>query len=136
MTNSQKERIVSMRGEGAGYKAIAAKLSLSVDTVKSFCRRHGLDGAAVRITDDACRQCGKPLERKTDQKKFCSDKCRSAWWSSHTNLYQQKEENKRVCAHCGRVFYSFQSKRRKFCGHPCFISSYFGGGEHHDAGAV
>jgi endogenous inhibitor of DNA gyrase (YacG/DUF329 family) len=127
MTSIDKESIRRMRAEELGYKAIASKLLLSVDSVKSFCRRERLDSVTTKTTDDTCRQCGKPLERKPGavQKKFCSDRCRSAWWSGHACLYKHKEENKKVCAHCGRAFYSFQSKQRKYCGHACYVSYRF-----------
>ena len=138
MTDIEKEKIRYLRGEGLGYKAIASRLTLSVDAVKGFCRRCGLDGNAAQSTPIICRQCGKPLAHKSGsgQKKFCSAPCRSAWWSAHAYLYKHKEENKRVCAYCGRAFHSFQSKERKYCGHACYIKARFGEVSVHDAGAV
>ena len=118
MNAIDKEKIQRLCAEGLGYKAIASRLSLSVDTVKSFCKCIGLDGAVVPNKDGVCQQCGKTLERKTgsDRTKFCSDQCRSTWWGGHTNLYKQKAENRQICAHCGREFYSFHSKRCKYVG--------------------
>ena len=40
MTNVQKDQILSLRAEGDGCITIAQKLGLSVNTVKTFCRRH------------------------------------------------------------------------------------------------
>ena len=138
MTTMDKEKVQRLRGEGLGYKAIASKLSLSVDTVKSFCRRAGLDGVVLHTTGDVCCQCGKPLEQKirSGAKRFCSSQCRSAWWNSHDYLHKQKDENKRTCAHCGCDFFSFQSKQRKFCTHSCYVKSRFGEVRVHDAGTV
>ena len=138
MTVIQKEKVRYLRGEGLGYKAIASRLALSVDAVKGFCRRSGLDCKAAQSAPTTCRQCGKPLAHKSGsgQKKFCSAPCRSAWWSGHAYLYNHKEENKRACAHCGRVFYSFHSKERKYCGHSCYIRARFGEVNAHEAGAV
>ena len=42
MTDAQKENIRYLRGEGLGYRAIAARLGISENTVKSFCRRNNL----------------------------------------------------------------------------------------------
>ena len=46
MTEEQKTRIASLRGEGYGYVRIARTLGLSENTVKSFCRRKNLGGRA------------------------------------------------------------------------------------------
>ncbi len=40
MTEQQKKQIIVLRKQFFGYKAIAKKLNLSVNTVKSFCRRN------------------------------------------------------------------------------------------------
>jgi len=138
MTVIEKEKVRYLRGEGLGYKAIASRLTLSVDAVKGFCRRYGLDGKAAQSIPITCRQCGKPLAHKSGagQKKFCSAPCRSAWWSGHAYLYKHKEKNKRACAHCGCAFYSFQSKERKYCGHSCYIKARFGEVNACDAGTV
>ena len=128
MTAIEKEKIRYLRGEGLGYKVIASRLELTVDAVKSFCKRNGLNGVAAESADNTCRQCGAALDKSgARQKKFCSDQCRSAWWSSHAYLYNHKDENERTCIHCGDAFNSFQSKERKYCGRPCYIAARFGG---------
>lgn len=49
MTDEQKQQIIALRRAGAGYGRIAMQLQISINTVKSFCRRHSLvtriDGA-------------------------------------------------------------------------------------------
>ena len=42
MTQIQRERILELQDAGLGYKKIAAELGISVNTVKSFCRRQRL----------------------------------------------------------------------------------------------
>lgn len=129
MTTIEKEKIKYLRGEGLGYKAIASRLELSENTVKGFCKRNKLGGVAAENKTNSCRQCGAVLEHTPGRrlKKFCSDRCRSAWWSTRAYLYKHKEENSRACAFCGRVFHSFQSKERKYCGRPCYMTARFGG---------
>ena len=126
MTTIEKEKIRYLRGEGLGYKAIASKLQLSVDAVKGFCRRNGLDGVAADNVATACRQCGVALDGM--RKRFCSQKCGRTWWRGRTHLYHCKEKSKRACDYCGRVFYSFPSRKQKYCGHPCYVAARFGGG--------
>ena len=55
MTEEQKNTITAMRHDQFSYAAIANKLSLSVNTVKAFCRRNDLDSGHLtnskRISD-------------------------------------------------------------------------------------
>ena len=44
MTNEQRERITALRHQGQGYATIANAVGLSKDSVKAFCRNHGLAG--------------------------------------------------------------------------------------------
>ena len=43
MTNGEKVQIVQMRKRGLGYAEIAQRLGMSVNTVKSYCRRSGVN---------------------------------------------------------------------------------------------
>ena len=64
MTDEQKQQIIRLRKEGFGYTAVANKVGISKDTVKSFCRRNGLAGEMAAAQGDSvpgCRECGKPL---------------------------------------------------------------------------
>ena len=45
MTANQKRRITLMRQNHVGYAAIANELKLPLSTVKSFCRRNGLQAS-------------------------------------------------------------------------------------------
>jgi ribosomal protein S27AE len=126
----EKEKIRYWRGEGLGYKALAAKTGLTEAAVKGFCRREGLSGEPV--PDTVCRQCAKPLEGASPitpapRKKFCGDACRMAWWSAHPYLRDSRPANRRACAHCGAEFFSAPGKNRKYCGHPCYVAARFGG---------
>ena len=91
MTEEQKAGIQKLRTDGYGYTKIAGMLGLSENTVKSFCRRKGLNGirakkVAVLIGQGkhfrrGCRvEVVQNLGRK--EKKFCSDKCRNQRWNS------------------------------------------------------
>jgi hypothetical protein len=128
MTATEKDQIRLLRGGGLGYKAIAAKLELSLASVKSFCQRNGLAASGDESVGDACLQCGKPLGERlpgAENKKFCSTVCRITWWNRHTHLREPKEKDRRVCVYCGCVFYS--RKPRKYCGTACYTRDRFGG---------
>lgn len=138
MTNIEKEKIRYLRCEGLGYKAIASRLSISENTVKSFCKRNGLSGVAGKGQDSVCRHCGKSLDKKPgyENKKFCSGACRSAWWNNHPYLINRESVSRRACAHCGKLFESYKSKNRKYCGHACYIKARFGEEGGYDTGAI
>ncbi|WP_460001212.1 helix-turn-helix domain-containing protein [Paradesulfitobacterium aromaticivorans] len=129
MTYQQKETIKQMRSEGFSYSKIADKLGISENTVKSFCRRNNLGGIGVcnASQDDGirCCQCGMPLTYTVGvkQKRFCSDRCRMAWWNTHPEAVRRKAFYPFTCAHCGTAFESYGNKRRKYCSRACYGKS-------------
>lgn len=44
MTDLEQRKIIVLRSEGKSYNAIAGEMNLSVNTVKTFCRRNRLGG--------------------------------------------------------------------------------------------
>ena len=47
MTEEQKSEIMLLRRQGVGYKRIAAIMEISVETVKSYCRRNPEEDATT-----------------------------------------------------------------------------------------
>lgn len=131
MTKKEKESVRFLRGEGYGYLAIATRLGISLNTVKSFCRRNGLGGIAEKPDRQTCRQCGKPLaqEPKRPARKYCSEACRRIWWKEHPHLVNKKAFYSLTCAYCGKEFQSYGNQKRKYCSHPCYIAARFGKAE-------
>ncbi len=127
MTNELKEQITVLRRQGYGYSKIAEALSISENTVKSYCRRNGLSFDALNNTA-VCKQCGKPIiiKEKCKPRQFCSDRCRVAWWNSHQRQSRTKTTYHFVCDKCGRPFESNGNKSRKYCSHDCYIAARFG----------
>ena len=138
MTDAQKENIRYLRGEGLGYRAIAARLGISENTVKSFCRRNNLTGVASKEPPQVCRQCGQSLAKapKRKERKFCSEACRRAWWKAHPELVDRKAFYTLACAECGKEFLSYGNQKRKYCSHACYIKARFQKGGCHDEGTV
>lgn len=83
MTDLQKEKITELRKNGESISSIAEKMNLSVNSVKSFCRRK--DVAPMK---DGCKRCGQPLINTPGhrQKTFCSAACRQKYWRENSNL--------------------------------------------------
>lgn len=51
LTNNQKKQIEALRMKGSGYKRTADTLGISLSTVKSYCRRHGLASGDVIVEE-------------------------------------------------------------------------------------
>jgi endogenous inhibitor of DNA gyrase (YacG/DUF329 family) len=137
MTDRQEERIRKMKAGGYGYVRIAQELGLSENTVKSFCRRKGINNAAADTVipplegdKGICPCCGKEVRQNPGRKakRFCSDKCRNAWWNSHLDQVERKACYEFVCAYCKKPFTAYGNAGRKYCSHACYVADRFGGG--------
>ena len=135
MTQEQQQEIRRLRAMGEGYKRIGAILNLSVNTVKSFCRRDREEDKRL-IADQhddcvVCLRCGQPLVLIPGRKRrlFCSDACRVAYWRTQA----KPKEQPRRCLNCGRMLPGNDS-RRKYCDHACYIEHRFGGRRKRRAG--
>ena len=122
MTNQQKDQISALRSQGFGYATIAKAVGLKKDTVVAYCRKIGLtgtkatDNSRIDLDADFCLQCGALLTQTPGRKriKFCSDKCRVAWWNSHPEKVNRKAVYDFTCAHCGKPFTAYGNAGRKF----------------------
>lgn len=130
MTENQRMLVSTLRQNGMGYGTIARKVGVSVNTVKSFCRRK--ETAPVTSQSDAethyCLSCGVPVAQHPGrkEKKFCSDKCRNKWWNAHLDQVNRKAIRDVVCLGCGRTFSVYGKADRKYCSHKCYIEDRFG----------
>ena len=93
MTDKEKQRIIELRNSGLGYGAIAMELGLSKNVVSSFCHRYNIE--FNKPQDNFCKNCGNKLVMipKHKTKIFCSNKCRIAWWKSHTSEMKRRNPN-------------------------------------------
>ena len=141
MTDSQKAKIIRLRADGKGYRAISHELGISLGTVKSYCIRNGIDAEkatklAEKITAGTtqCENCGKAIKQDPQRKhkRFCSDGCRNQWWNKHLSLVKRKAYYHFKCAYCGKEFELYGDRRRTYCSHECYIAARFKGGERHD----
>lgn len=119
MTQAEKERIADLQLSGFGYRKIAAELGMSVDTIKSFCRRRPLPHHGA-----VCAQCGKPLVQIPHKKKkrFCCDQCRMTWWKAHPDQIVRKKVYAHTCLNCRDVFHSHRANSQ-YCSRKCFSES-------------
>lgn len=119
MATKITQEILNYRSQGLGYKRIAVLTGYSINTVKSVCRRN------QDALEKRCLQCGAVLVQTPHrkEKKFCSDKCRMAWWNSHPELVNRKAVYHLTCAQCGQPFNSYGNGHRKYCSRACYGKS-------------
>jgi len=131
MTLLQKENIALLRGKGESYAKIATTLGMSENTVKSFCRRNNLGvkntthQPVAILNSDVCKNCAHPLAHipKAKKKRFCSDKCRMAWWNSHPEAVNRKAVYRFRCMVCDTPFESYGNAHRKYCSRDCSVTA-------------
>ena len=131
MTDEQMKRIRELREQGIGYGRIAQSLDISLNTVKSFCRRSGLGGMRLSVVDGDmhfCKFCGKEVQQKPGrkEKKFCDDKCRFAYWNSHRDRGDRKALYEYTCPHCSKQFTAYGNTHRRYCSRLCYFTARYG----------
>jgi hypothetical protein len=144
VTNAQKKLAGDLRAAGQSYKQIAATLGISINTIKSFCRRGNLarhdasKETESKRSKDTCKQCETCLPQHPGLKHrtFCSAECRVRWWSKNRSRSNGRASVLKRCAQCGSVFRSQASANRKFCGHACFVTARYRKEARHDARTV
>ncbi len=131
MTDGQKMQIKELRAKGVGYTRISKILQLSVNTVRSYCRRNKLTTKQPSNLH-YCKCCGMPVEQNPGRKEklFCSDKCRNNWWNAHQDQVNRKAIYTFTCLHCKKSFTAYGNAKRKYCCNACYIAERFGG--YHD----
>ncbi|PYG84789.1 hypothetical protein LY28_03582 [Ruminiclostridium sufflavum DSM 19573] len=138
MTEFEKQQIQDLRLKGVGYKAIAAILGISRDSIRGYCKRNGLDGDSKVVSLNVeekinqnllCACCGKSIKQKKRgrSRRFCSEDCRRKWWNDNPDKRSRKESAiyKYTCSYCNKEFSCYGNKRRKYCSHNCFIKSRY-----------
>ena len=129
MTEDQKNQIRQLRAQGLTINKIADGLGLNKDTVKTFCRRNGLNGTAIDKRPhpsgdiQTCMECGKLIDQEPQRKKrrFCSDKCRIAWFNHNRNRVISQ------CPCCGKTFH--HNGANSYCSRQCYITYRFHRGQ-------
>lgn len=135
MTIDERKALTTYRHQGYGYKKIAQIMGLSVNTVKTYCKRNALGGVVApqnpSSMEKVCKCCGAPLVQTPGRKPkvFCSDACRTKWWNTHPELVNHRDGRQVVCGHCGQVFSVSKKSTRKYCSHNCYIADRFHGGD-------
>ncbi len=130
LTIEVQDQIRTMRRAGVAYSKIGEFLAVNPNTVKSWCRRSGIEpeshtGPGLEPLGTWCRLCGDELAQAA-RAKFCSDTCRRSWWSTHPELIERRAFYHFACQRCGTEFEAYGNTERKYCSHSCYIQHRFG----------
>lgn len=129
MNKQERDQIKRLREEGQSYTTIASLLGVSVNTIKSYCRRKNLGGVATPseevLKGKFCKRCSEPINQTQGKKlkQFCSDQCRMAWWNAHPEAIIHKKISQFTCGTCGKSFEGFGKRERKYCSRGCYGKS-------------
>ena len=139
MTEEQKMQVRTLRQKGLGYQAIGTILNLTRDSVRSYCKNHGLNGVSMVVhmntqerikNGEACCYCAGPLKQnKTGRpKRFCSENCRREYWKRHRMEGQRSVEATYTyeCPYCHKIFEAYGNKHRKYCCHAHYVLDRYG----------
>lgn len=118
MTTEQKNWIILMRKRGISYHTISQEIRVSINTVKSFCRRNGM----CTSRGNRCIYCGGIITQLPGTKKrvFCSDKCKQTYWNKMRTTRVSKNKLPHQCPVCGEIFYDYSSSKRTYCSQECY----------------
>ena len=124
MTDIERSQIMQRRRAGQSYTSIAKELNVSINSVKSFCRRNANNQDSADNSDKPkgiCENCGKRLKQlpHRKRKRFCCDKCRMSWWNHHRDKLQHRNPVSIKCKCCRKVFITTDSSR-KYCSLNCY----------------
>ncbi len=122
MTYEQKALITKMRRKHLTYTEISNEIGVSVNTIKSFCRRNGLLNGTVKAESPRCKNCGDIIISTSEGRPrlFCSDHCKQTWWNKHRCERVSKNIISHVCRTCGKPFNDYSGANRKYCSQACY----------------
>ena len=137
MTNKQKDTITALRERGSSYNDISLATGLSKESVRAFCRYHGITSLQPEPTHleerepGTCPNCGAPVKKGVGKRvrRFCSPECRQLWWNTHPEQVQKKAIYHYTCEGCGKSFSAYGNSHRKYCSHACYVFARFRGGD-------
>lgn len=69
-----------------------------------------------------CRHCNQELKNGVtrQEKKYCNDACRMAYWKNHPEEINRKAYYNTICKNCGQTFESYGNAGRMYCSRACY----------------
>ena len=120
LSKQEKMKVTAMRVKGKDYTFIADKLSLSLNAVRGYCYRNGLNDYK---SFSQCVFCGRPIEQKHrgGKKIFCDNKCRAKWRRKAGIFVDPVYQH--ICKGCGKEFETNGNKKQQYCSLDCYYKT-------------
>lgn len=132
MNEIHRQKIKKLRDLGYGYLRISEQLGISPNTIRSFCKKENIAGY-IKVGEQLkgkdnlveCKQCNKKFYQIAGRKKkvFCSSACCSVYWTIHKDKQRRLVPQKYQCLICGKEYYEYPLRKRKFCSRECYYIS-------------
>lgn len=135
MDRDTRKSIFKMKSQGLSNQAVASLLGLKKDTLHEFCKKYHLIGPSevIRLNiieleqqNIICPHCCGPIRQKKRgrRKRFCSEKCRRAWWKENEEARSKKPKAlySNHCLACGKYFIVYGNHRQKYCSRACYLN--------------
>lgn len=112
MTEDKKVRILRLIDGGLSYSEIAKQLDETVDSIKSVVKRR------KQVYGVKCLNCGAELKQPLHHfpRIYC---CRKCAFEYRNKIRILEKTEKKVCEHCGSVFYDEPNSKQRFCSRKC-----------------
>ena len=107
MTDIEKNHAIELRNSGYTYSEIADEIGTKASTIKMFFHRQRQNSSADINPEPVAPSATSSGERPTRHRK-------------RNNMTEH------ICSCCGKVFYAYPDKSRKYCSKSCYISDRFG----------
>ena len=133
--DANQKKAQYLRQAGYSFGQIAKELNIPKSTAKSWCYRtsENTQEDQPMQPENLCPQCGKALPpSKYRPRRFCSDACRSAYWTAHGEQINRQTAVNAVCPVCHKTFQDYPKHHRKYCSHDCYIADRYYGGQRND----
>lgn len=119
MTDFQKIKIQELYKQGKGPSEISSIMNIDIEEIKTFLKRY----KDADIGKPKCLYCGQELQNEYEilNKKFCSLKCKNAWWTKNSDKCN-RTFIEHTCKFCGKKF-STRKKTSMFCSRKCYADA-------------
>ena len=137
MMEEAKEEVRLLRKNGMRYRQIAEYVGVPDSSAWRIFGEKDLADLPIDkeigkkiLSHEACAYCGGKIKKAATgrTKRFCSEKCRRAYWKIHRDEMKKNPEAiyLKVCPYCGKAFEVYGNKIRKYCCHEHYVLDRFG----------
>ena len=117
---TKKELALELRKKNLNVREISKVVGVHFTTVAKWLRNAKQEELIKKLPK--CPNCGKVIRvsKGHNPRKFCSDKCRTAWWRKSNVNFGTTKIPLKECDHCKKLFKP-KRKNQKYCCRFCYL---------------